>query len=92
MLKDEVSEAEYLEEQSDGGASDDMLELEIEAMRERYDTNEYAKCKTWIECAYCEKQIIKTTYHKKFCSTICKDKYWNVADDERHLRVIRFNS
>lgn len=43
-----------------------------------------------IKCPWCEKLILKKTYHKIFCSNQkthgknnCKDKYWNNTQDQK---------
>lgn len=43
-----------------------------------------------IKCPWCEKLILKRTYHKIFCSNQkthgknnCKDKYWNNTQDQK---------
>lgn len=43
-----------------------------------------------IKCPWCEKLIVKKTYHKIFCSNQkthgknnCKDKYWNNTQDQK---------
>lgn len=32
-----------------------------------------------IACPCCSKLIKKRSYQHKFCSTVCKDRYWNAA-------------
>lgn len=53
-------------------------------MIELYDRAESADIGDRIACPVCEKSIIKTAYHKKFCSNPrthgkknCKDAFWN---------------
>lgn len=104
-----MSEGECLEEWSDEGLHDDMFGLEHERrsvrnalfynekdeqMKNRYKEAEEAKIGSEIKCACCSKKIIKTTYHKRFCSNgktkrggNCKDKYWNTVDVGRRLRA-----
>ncbi len=43
----------------------------------RYDINKSAKVGTEIICPVCGKMFIKKSYQQAFCSTECKDKYWN---------------
>jgi predicted nucleic acid-binding Zn ribbon protein len=43
----------------------------------RYDINKSAKVGTEIICPVCGKRFIKKSYQQAFCSTECKDKYWN---------------
>jgi predicted nucleic acid-binding Zn ribbon protein len=43
----------------------------------RYNTNKAAKVGTEIICPVCGKHFIKKYYQQAFCSTECKDKYWN---------------
>lgn len=67
---------------------------EIDAMKGRYDAARRAETKATILCPVCKRRIIKTTYHKVFCSNAkthgknnCKDKYWNRVDDTRRFRT-----
>jgi hypothetical protein len=60
----------------------------------RYRAANAAEVGATIPCANCGKLIIKTTYHKKFCSNqknksrknkhkiknSCKDQYWNLVN------------
>ena len=34
-------------------------------------------------CPVCGKHYVKTTYHKVFDKTKCRERYWNFADEER---------
>jgi predicted nucleic acid-binding Zn ribbon protein len=43
----------------------------------RYNINKSAKVGTEIICPVCGKRLIKKSYQQAFCSTECKDKYWN---------------
>lgn len=89
--------ADYLEEQSDGGATEFLAELkrqgdENEARRllSRHTDNKRSQVGTTIRCAFCGKRIIKKSYQTQFCSnkgkSNCKDLYWNTVKPERMNR------
>lgn len=94
-------EADYLESQSDGGASDYMREIEREEYfsaasirRGRYEDNKRSDVGTTIRCAGCGKRIVKSSYQTQFCSNKgrgnCKDAYWNKASETRRKRAFRY--
>ena len=96
-----MSEAAYLESQSDGGAEDDMRELDEQAyykgvdnMQARYRDNKRSEVGTTIRCAGCKKRILKKSYQTQFCSNKgpnnCKDNYWNNTSDKRRYRAQYF--
>jgi len=73
--------SDWIECMGDGGESFENFK---DGIRRRYDLAGKAKVGTTIRCAYCGRQITKTTYQKKFCKankkvrgSSCKDKYWN---------------
>ena len=97
-----MSEAEYLESQSDLGAEEDCRRFEeeqyfkhISKMEQRYRQNSEAEVGCTINCAFCNKIILKKSYQTKFCSNKgegnCKDKYWNNVDDTRRGRSHKFS-
>lgn len=51
----------------------------------RYDINKSAKVGEEIICPICGKRFIKKSYQQAFCSTECKDRYWNKKKD-RHRK------
>lgn len=68
-------------------------------MRSRYRANKKAEVGATINCAYCNRIIIKKQYSQCFCSPVkkngrktskCKDGYWNYTDDKRNERTQRF--
>lgn len=94
-------EAQALEDMSDGGAADDMREIEQEQYFQglnkkeaRYFDNKRSQVGTTIRCANCGKRILKKSYQTQFCSNKgrrnCKDTYWNNVDDTRRDRAHRF--
>lgn len=46
-------------------------------IKQLYNEAEKAVTGSDIKCPGCGAIIVKTTYQKKFCGTVCKDKYWN---------------
>ena len=73
------SEADALDDMSDGGAEDDLRELEEEryhesvesdrnSMRALYADARRAQVGATIRCSTCRRLHVKTTYHKVFCS------------------------
>ena len=72
----------------------------VAKLRARYKAAKAARVGEIIECAFCGRRIIKTTYHKAFCSNgktrkgaggNCKDRYWNTVDEVRRERAVFFN-
>lgn len=43
----------------------------------RYDINKSAAVGNEIICPVCGSHFIKKSYQQAFCSTECKDRYWN---------------
>ena len=43
----------------------------------RYDLNKQASVGDELVCPVCGKKFTKKSYQQAFCSTFCKDKYWN---------------
>lgn len=41
-----------------------------------------------FNCPNCTKLVYKNTYQKAFCSTICKDQFWNVVSSQRLRRLL----
>lgn len=96
-----MSEGEYLDSQSDCGASEYMREHEqeqycksLDAMQRRYNDNKRAAVCTIIQCACCARKIIKKSYQTQFCSNKgkgnCKDTYHNNVNDTRRERSHNF--
>lgn len=56
-------------------------------MKERYDLNENYKAGETVHCPMCETQFSKKTYNHRFCSTSCKDEYWNTLKPERRNAI-----
>ena len=48
-----------------------------------YKINKEAKVGETIECPMCHTQFTKRQYSQAFCSSHCKDKFWNSKGD-RH--------
>lgn len=75
----QMTEAEALDDMSDGGAEDDFYEMEVEryhdevesdraAMQHLYADARRAQVGATIRCPTCKRLHVKTTYHKVFCS------------------------
>lgn len=43
-----------------------------------YGFNTNAKIGNKMSCPSCKRELIKKSYQHKFCSTKCKDDYWNL--------------
>lgn len=51
-----------------------------------YKINKEAKIGEIIECPICHTKFAKRQYSQAFCSTSCKDRFWNSKGD-RHLYI-----
>ena len=51
-----------------------------------YKLNKEAKVGETIECPICHTKFTKKQYSQAFCSTRCKDRFWNAKGD-RHQYV-----
>lgn len=69
-------------------------------MKARYKQNKEAEVGATIQCACCNKSIVKKQYAQCFCSpkkkngkkvSKCKDRYWNYTDDKRNERAQRWS-
>ena len=49
----------------------------MEISMKRYDINKQAKVGEELICPICGHRFKKKSYQQAFCSTFCKDKYWN---------------
>jgi len=78
----------YTDLDNDLSADVEAMEDAITTMKRLYALAEEAKIGSTIRCPTCGRAIVKTTYHKKFSSTKCKDRYWNLVDDKRRARAI----
>ena len=58
-----------------------------EEMRKAYTATKNAITGSIITCPVCGKRYVKTTYHKVFDKTKCRERYWNFADEERWKRT-----
>ena len=58
----------------------------------QYEANKAAKVGETIVCPICHEQFRKKSYQQAFCSTKCKDDFWNNKKD-RHKKgyYIRYN-
>lgn len=72
---------------------------EIRHKRKLYVKARKAKVGTVIECPWCGKQHMKSTYNKVFCSNAktliggnCKDDYWNLVDPVRYQRKLDYKA
>lgn len=46
-----------------------------------YKLNKEAKVRETIECPICHTKFTKKQYSQAFCSTRCKDRFWNAKGD-----------
>lgn len=98
---DDTDEEEVLEAQEQKGLGEirnqSTADL-IERMKAQYAANKAAAVGSTCKCANCFREFTKTTYHKVFCNNqktrqakrqknSCKDRYWNMTDDERRFRA-----
>jgi len=90
MQDTNTTEAECLEDSFDIGEDKDdfqrpsfKLRNIISMYKARYNSATKAKVGFSISCPRCGKKIIKNTYNKRFCSSKCKDKYWNTVEPSR---------
>jgi len=67
------------------------LEMDIEEMCRLYKAAREAKTGSTVLCPTCKKAHRKTTYHKVFDSTRCKDRYWNLTDEGRRERARNYS-
>ena len=51
-----------------------------------YKINKEAKVGEIIECVICHTKFTKRQYSQAFCSTSCKDRFWNSRGD-RHIYI-----
>lgn len=51
-----------------------------------YKINKEAKVGEIIECPICHTKFAKRQYSQAFCTTSCKDRFWNSKGD-RHLYI-----
>ena len=63
----------------------------IKVLKKYYNLAKGAKTKTTIICPSCGCEIIKTTYHKTFCSLVCKDYYWNNVTPNKRCNTTRIS-
>lgn len=105
-MEDYVSEAEALEDQSDGGAERDMIRAEIEGNNKTYHQNKLAAVGSRLRCPTCGTIFVKTSYQQAFCKKRVKNKqsqckvefhnrnqFWGTRDRlEREQEEIDWNS
>ena len=65
--------------------------ISIDSMKETYEINKRKKVGDKMDCANCNKSVVKKAYQAKFCCVKCKDQYWNTVDDTRRERAKLFN-
>lgn len=58
---------------------EEELELLFYQYKKQYLKNDIVKVGDKINCAWCGKAIKKKSYQHKFCTTKCKDSFWNIA-------------
>jgi hypothetical protein len=51
-----------------------------------YKHNKAAKVGTEIKCPVCGSSFQKRQYSQAFCSSKCKNKYWNDLQPDRHIK------
>lgn len=93
-MKEYISEAEALEDMPTPQERFELVELLrttvrrqsiVDQLNNRLEAAKNASTGDTINCAFCGTEIIKTTYHKTFCSNSkthgknnCKDRFHNV--------------
>lgn len=65
--------------------------MKAQQMKYLYERAELAKTGSNINCPACNSEIKKTTYQKKFCNPICKDKYWNTVKPNPASHYTKYN-
>lgn len=56
----------------------------ISKRQKQYLANKDAKVGDIIKCCVCGKEFVKRQYAQAFCSSHCKDVYWNAKNNDRH--------
>lgn len=57
----------------------------------QYEIAARAKVGTALRCSnLCGRVFTKKVYQQRFCSTRCKDRYWNTTDPIRRERASRY--
>ena len=95
MEMEQCTEADAIGWEFDGEDVDDLRDLDEGERREylvkqrqmevraAYQRAKDALTGSTITCPMCGKHYVKTTYHKVFDKTKCRERYWNFADEER---------
>lgn len=60
-------------------------------MIQLYNKADKAHIGSTIKCPACGEDVIKTVYQKKFCHTVCKDKYWNTVKPNHKSHYTKYN-
>jgi len=66
----------------------------ISIIKQKYEENSNADIGSYMNCPICNRKIRKKSYQHKFCSNKgsgnCKDRYWNIVDENRLKRAKLF--
>lgn len=60
-------------------SEEDDIELLFLTNQKIWNYNAAAKVGDNIHCPWCQKSMKKKSWQHKFCSTKCKDRYWNIS-------------
>ena len=64
-------------------------------MKKQYNVNNKKVVGDSCHCASCNAEFTKTHYQQKFCKTKtgtkCKDRYWNIVDDNKRNNITRIS-
>ena len=74
-----------LEAMSDEGYSKDY-EAHVR-MRDVYDAAKRSSIGSTIHCPTCDMLLLKRTRGHTFCGSVCRNRYWNITDENRRKRV-----
>lgn len=71
----------YEDEDFDDGI--EKVNHSYHVMKPIYDSNSSVKVGYKMQCPYCRRIIVKRSWQHKFCSTRCKDNYWNTEPSRK---------
>jgi predicted nucleic acid-binding Zn ribbon protein len=66
---------------------DEEHERKIKSLSIRYDLNGRKNVGDIIHCCVCGKEIVKTVANKRFCSSECKNRFHNITNTNRIIRL-----
>lgn len=76
-----------------------LMAKKAKEYEDKYNLAKATRVGSNIICPVCDRTIVKTTYHKVFCSNQktrkhgnCKDTYWNIVDEVRRIKLLQRNN